>query len=52
LFLVQVEGTRSDARGGMLARREVGLLVRVADSAIPGAPPVWPLRNRAWLVSP
>jgi hypothetical protein len=52
LFLVQVEGTRSDAGGGMLARRKVGLLVRVADSAIPGAPPVWPLRNRAWSVSP
>jgi hypothetical protein len=52
LFLVQVEGTRSDAGGGMLARRDVGLLVRVADSTIPGAPPVWPLRNRSWSVSP
>ena len=52
LFLVRVAGTRSDAGGGMLARREVGLLVRVADSAIPGWPPVVPLRNRAWEVSP
>ena len=52
LFLVRVAGTRSDAGGGMLARREVGLLVRVADSAIPGAPPVRPLTNRAWVVSP
>jgi hypothetical protein len=48
LFLVRVAGVRADAGGGALARREVGLLVRVADSAIPGAPPVWPLRNRAW----
>ena len=49
LFLVRVAGIRSDADGGALARREVGLLVRVADSAIPGASPVWPLRNRAWV---
>jgi hypothetical protein len=48
LFLVRVAGIRSDADGGSLARREVRLLVRVADGAIPGAPPVWPLRNRAW----
>jgi hypothetical protein len=52
LFRVGVEGTRSDAGGGMLARREVSLLVRAADSVIVGAPPVWPLRNRAWSVSP
>jgi hypothetical protein len=49
LFLVRVAGIRSDADGGALARREVGLFVRVADGAIPGAPPVWPLRNRAWV---
>jgi len=49
LFLVRVAGVRNDAAGGALARREVGLLVRVADSAVPGAPPVWPLRNRAWV---
>jgi hypothetical protein len=49
LFLVRVAGVRHDAAGGALARREVGLLVRVADSAVPGAPPVWPLRNRAWV---
>jgi hypothetical protein len=48
LFLVRVEGTRTDADGGLLARREVGLLVRVADSAVPGAAPVRPLGNRAW----
>jgi hypothetical protein len=50
LFLVRVVGVRSDAGGAALARREIGLFVRVADSAIPGAPPVWPLRNRAWVV--
>jgi hypothetical protein len=49
LFLVRVAGIRSDADGGALARREVGLLVRVVDSAIPGAPPVRPLRNRPWV---
>jgi hypothetical protein len=49
LFLVRVAGIRSDADGGALARREAGLLVRVADSAISGAPPVWPLRNRPWV---
>ena len=49
LFLVRVAGIRGDADGGAFARREVGLLLRVADSAIPGAPPVWPFRNRAWV---
>jgi len=48
LFLARVVGVRGDADGGALARREVRLLVRVADSTLPGAPPVWPLRNRAW----
>lgn len=48
LFLVRVAGIRRDAGGGMLARREAGLLVRMADGTTPGAPPVWPLRNRAW----
>lgn len=49
LFLVRVAGIRGDADGGALARREVGLLVRVADSAVPGSPPVRPLGNRAWV---
>jgi hypothetical protein len=48
LFQVRVVGVTSDAGGGVLARREVRLLVRVADSASVGAPPVWPLRDRAW----
>jgi len=46
LFLVRVEGTRRDAGGGQLARREVGLLLRTADGATPGGPRL--LRNRAW----
>ena len=49
LFLVRVTAIRSDAHGGMLARREAGLVVRVADSAAPGSPPVRPLISRAWM---
>jgi hypothetical protein len=48
LFLVQVAGVRRDAEGGELARREMGLLVRPADSLVPGLPPVQPLANRSW----
>jgi hypothetical protein len=48
LFLLSVEGARVDADGGVLARRELALLVRPADSAAAGFPPVRPLANRAW----
>jgi hypothetical protein len=48
LFEIRVDGTRTDAAGGLLARREASLIVRRADSAVAGAPPVRPLRNRAW----
>jgi hypothetical protein len=48
LFVVRVIGTRQDADRGMLARRDVSLTLRQADSARPGAPPVMPLANRAW----
>jgi Tfp pilus assembly protein PilX len=48
LFLVRVAGVRNNADGAKLALREVGLLVRLADSALPGEPPVRPLRNRPW----
>jgi hypothetical protein len=47
LFLVRAEGVRSDAAGGTLARREVGFVVRLADSAAAGS--VAPLANRAWV---
>jgi hypothetical protein len=46
LFLIRAEGVRSDAAGGTLARREVGIVVRPADSAAAGA--VTPLAHRAW----
>ena len=49
LFLVRVEGFRTDAEGTPLSRRELGLLLRVADSAAVGLAPVRPLANRAWL---
>jgi hypothetical protein len=49
LFLIGVEGIRGDAGGWMLARREVGLLVRTADSAVIGSPPVRPLAHRSWV---
>jgi hypothetical protein len=49
LFLVRVEGVRSAADGTVLARRELGLLLRLADSVLPGLPSVRPLAHRAWL---
>ena len=49
LFLVRVTALRRDGGGGVLARREVRLLLRAADSAVPGAPSVRPLLNRAWV---
>jgi hypothetical protein len=48
LFQIRVEAIRTDASGGLLARREVNLIVRRADSAVSGTPPVRPLPNRAW----
>jgi hypothetical protein len=48
LFLVRVEGVRADADGRPLARREVGLWLRVADAASTGSPPVTPLPERGW----
>jgi hypothetical protein len=48
LFEVRSIGRRSDASGATLAQREVGLFLRLADSATPGAPTVLPLTNRAW----
>ena len=47
LFEVRSMGSRHDAGGGMLARREAGLLLRLVDSSMAG-PMVWPLANRAW----
>jgi hypothetical protein len=52
LFLLRVEGARHDAEGGMLARRRLGLLVRLSDSVVPGLPPAWPVPGRAWAYPP
>jgi hypothetical protein len=49
LFLVRSEGIRPDAAGGLLARREVDVVVRVADSSVAGGPPVRLVGNRAWV---
>lgn len=49
LFLVEVEGVRTDAAGTPLARRRLGLMLRLADSAAAGLPPVRPLPGRAWV---
>jgi hypothetical protein len=48
LFVVWVTGIRRDAGGGTLARRDMSLTLRRADSGAPGVPPVTPLANRAW----
>ncbi len=48
LYQVRVEGMRLDADGGELARRDLTLLVRRADTTVPGFSPVRPLANRAW----
>jgi hypothetical protein len=51
LFLVRSEGTRLDANGGVLARREVAVVVRLADSA--ATPPgVRLLSDRPWVTIP
>jgi hypothetical protein len=48
LFELRVTGTRTDADGGLLARREVGLVLRRADSGSSVAP----LAHRAWSWTP
>jgi hypothetical protein len=52
LFLLRVEGTRRDADGGILARRQVELVLRAADSVVPGLPSVLPLPGRGWRYPP
>ena len=48
LFLFEVEGVRAGADGTPLARRRLGLVLRLADSAAAGLP-VRPLAGRAWI---
>ena len=52
LFLVQVDGVRTDADMRPLARRRLRLLLRSADSALEGVAPVRPLSSRAWTPVP
>ncbi len=48
LFQLRAMGIRSDAGGAVLARRQLGLILRRGDSAVAGAPTVVPLAHRAW----
>jgi len=52
LFLLEVEGMRTDAGARPLARRRLGVVLRLADSAGPGVPVVGPLAQRAWISTP
>jgi hypothetical protein len=52
LFLLEVEGMRTDADARPLARRLLGVVLRIADSAGPGVPVVGPLAQRAWISTP
>lgn len=52
LFLLEVEGMRTDADARPLARRRLGVVLRIADSAGPGVPVVGPLAQRAWISTP
>jgi hypothetical protein len=52
LFLLEVEGMRTDANAGPLARRRIGVVLRIADSAGPGLPAIGPLAQRAWISTP
>lgn len=49
LFLIRALGTRQDASGAPLARRSVGLLVRVATDSSTGTAVVVPLAERGWV---
>ena len=49
LFLIRALGTRHDASGAPLARRSLGLLVRVATDSSTGASIVVPLAERGWV---
>lgn len=49
LFLLRALAARQDARGGDLAVRTVGALLRVAPDSLGGPPRVAPLRRRQWV---
>jgi hypothetical protein len=50
LFLLEVEGIRTDADTRPLARRRLGVVLRSVDSAAGGG--VRPLAHRAWISMP
>jgi hypothetical protein len=52
LFLLEVEGMRTDAEVRPLARRRLGVVLRVADSGGPSVPVVGTLAQRAWISMP
>ena len=52
LFLLEVEGMRTNADARPLARRRLGVVLRIADSAGPGLQVVGPLAQRAWISTP
>jgi hypothetical protein len=49
LFLLEVEGIRTDADARPLARRRLGVVLRSFDSAAGGPAGVRPLTHRAWI---
>jgi hypothetical protein len=52
LFLLEVEGIRTDADARPLARRRLGVVLRSVDSAAGGPAGVRPLAQRAWVSIP
>jgi hypothetical protein len=52
LFLLEVEGIRTDADARPLARRRLGVVLRSVDSAVGGSAGVRPLAHRAWISAP
>ena len=52
LFLLEVEGIRTDADARPLARRRLGVVLRSLDSAAGGPDGVRPLAQRAWISMP
>jgi hypothetical protein len=52
LFLLEVEGIRTDADARPLARRRLGVVLRGVDSAMGRSAGVRPLAHRAWISVP
>jgi hypothetical protein len=52
LFLLEVDGIRTDADARPLARRRLGVVLRGVDSAMGRSAGVRPLAHRAWISVP